>query len=579
MRRASQKEKPSVSGAAPQGLLPRLFLLITCGLLRLIGLGWGIPDAMHFHSYHPDEFPVLWAARNVDFTGFSLNTHFYNYGSLYPFCISLTASLSGLMGLLSPEWRSLSSVLDLATLHLLARLITACFGIGTVYLVYRMACEICTPLYAIVAAVLMSVFPLHVIHSHYATVDVPATFWVTLTLWQAIALWKSRRPSAYIWSGIASGLAAATKYNAGLVVLAPIAAHVLAPPQERSPSAKPRSVRYLFICLTMAGVAFLLACPGAFLAPDEFWRDVSFELFQHTREGHGLVFVGTGNGWLYHLAVNLRVGMTLPLLIACLIGTGICLWKEKKPAWILLSFVLPYFLSAGASQVRFMRYMVPLLPPLAVLGALGTSLVAPIAGYPGQIEKYRELFRKWRTKVGALSLSVLLVGGWLFALTESLAFSIMFAGEDVRTTAAQWIRANVPQGASLGLTTEPWFYTPPIVPWNGGAKTKRLFEESLSRSPYRLPVLGTDARKLRQEKPDYLVISDFEYGDPLRLGLPEFKTFWDLLHQDYREIARFEKTPRIDGLDFGKKGLPPHDWLYPYPTIVVFKKGADAATS
>ncbi|MCC6442158.1 MAG: glycosyltransferase family 39 protein [Armatimonadetes bacterium] len=548
-------------------------------MARLIGLDWGIPDASHLHSYHPDEFPVLWAARNVDIASLSLNPHFYNYGSLYPFSISLFASAAAAVGLLSPDWRAFTSPADLATLHLLARFLTALFGIGTVFLTYRLAQASYASPYPLVAAGLVGFYPLHAIHSHYATVDVPAAFWITLALWQSLILYRTRRLPAYIWCGVAAGLAAATKYNAGLVLLAPLAAHFLSRPvPPPKPPHKGKSIPpkhpspTLPLLLLLTGVAFLAGCPGAVLAPSEFWRDVSYELFEHSRMGHGLVFERTGNGWIYHLAVNLRVGMTLPLMLASLAGIGICLKKAPRTAWILLSFVLPYFLSAGMSHVRFMRYMIPLLSPLAALTADGLAFLAAQAGIPGRAQKFGLWVRQGRRAAAAGLMLLLCAGGGAFAAFETAAFTALLAGQDARDEAAGWIRENLPKGRSIGMTTEPWFYSPPLNPWNGGAKTRPLFERTKNDSGYRLTVTGTDAERLRAAKPDYFVISDFEYGDPLRLHLPGFEAFWKALNHDYREIRRFEKTPRLGPLDFGKKGLPPHDWLYPYPALRLYER-------
>ena len=71
------------------------------------------------------------------------------------------------------------------------------------------------------AATLYAVCPLAAQHGHFATVDVPATFWVTAAL---VAALTSRR---WLLIGILAGLAAATKYNAGLVLLAGVAAWTL----------------------------------------------------------------------------------------------------------------------------------------------------------------------------------------------------------------------------------------------------------------------------------------------------------------------------------------------------------------
>ena len=63
--------------------------------------------------------------------------------------------------------------------------------------------------------------PLHAQHSHWLTVDVPATFWGTLSLlWSARLATGDPKPlRAALLAGLFAGLAAATKYNLALTLL------------------------------------------------------------------------------------------------------------------------------------------------------------------------------------------------------------------------------------------------------------------------------------------------------------------------------------------------------------------------
>jgi hypothetical protein len=51
--------------------------------IRFVGLGWGLPNARHAFSYHPDEWLVLAVSYfNVNPYAGDWLPHFYNYGSL-----------------------------------------------------------------------------------------------------------------------------------------------------------------------------------------------------------------------------------------------------------------------------------------------------------------------------------------------------------------------------------------------------------------------------------------------------------------------------------------------------------------
>jgi hypothetical protein len=94
----------------------------------------------------------------------------------------------------------------------------------------------------------------------------------------------------------------------------------------------------------------------------------------------------------------------------------------------------------------------------------------------------------------------------------------LFVGPDPRDKAFAWLVSNA-KGESVGLTTVPWFYSPPVSIYNGGPQSEKAFRLYAGQSQFRLTVLGTDAARLRASKelPKYFVISDFEYGDALRL--------------------------------------------------------------
>ena len=147
--------------------------------------------------------------------------------------------------------------------------------------------------------------------------------------------------------------------------------------------AKPTAPRIFLSCLIAAAFAFLIACPGPIINFDAFWNGtypgsgVRYELFEHSRNGHGDLFTNTGLGWIYHLIVSLRYGMGTPLLLLSLAGIGYAVWKRRPEDLLLISFVLLYYGLAGFSAVRFARYMIPLFPAFSVLAA--RFIVAPFS--------------------------------------------------------------------------------------------------------------------------------------------------------------------------------------------------------
>ncbi|MCX7992087.1 MAG: hypothetical protein N2651_00300, partial [Fimbriimonadales bacterium] len=105
--------------------------LVALGV-RLIGIDWSLPNAEHYHSYHPDEWLILLASY------FTINPYageflpgFYNYGTLPMYLWSVWLhwlSAAGVIGGL-PENPTLAQIAALrADLYLWARVLVALMG-------------------------------------------------------------------------------------------------------------------------------------------------------------------------------------------------------------------------------------------------------------------------------------------------------------------------------------------------------------------------------------------------------------------------------------------------------------------
>lgn len=547
-------------------------ILAIAAWLRFAGLAWGLPCASHWFSYHPDEVMVLGAASRVNLFAGRWDPGFYNYGSLLVYVVSVAAQVLDAWFPVSGEWQTM------ARLTLVGRTCVAASGVATVYVAFLIGRRLGGTRAGLLAALTLAVLPMHAVHSHFVTVDVPATLFASLALYQAL-IWSPERRRAAVLAGVLAGLAAGTKYNAGLVLLAGWAALLAA--REATPRA--RWVAAGVMTLACAA-AFIASTPGVLFAREAFLRDFGYEA-RHVRTGHGLVFVNTGPGWWYHLRVNLLYGAGWPLL---LLAAGGAVTRPadrgREPGgrgWpILLAFALPYGFLISLAAVRFQRYLMPLLIVLVVWVGV----------------RWAASRRSWPAGVALVATAV-----WCLALVGTMATptgrfwpaGALFRG-DPRDAAAAWFRSNVPAGATVGLTRTPWFFSPPLSVANAGPQSDRLFEEMDrdGRNRYRILPLAPDSSTF-ETRPDYIVLSDYDMGDALRLagagfpnrpsearavvlrpGLdPEARRLcelWNATLAGYDIVGEWTASPNIGGVLLPKRGLPPHDAFYPYPSLLVF---------
>jgi len=514
-----------------------LFAALAAGvLLRLVGIHWGLPNSEHYFSYHPDEIFLL--LPSFGFAEGDWNPHFFNYGTLYIYLIGLPAVLLQLVP--SPD----RFPLGLHTLYLEGRLITALLGTATVGLLYLAGSRESRWLAAMSAA-LLAVCPLHVVTSHYATVDVPATFFLTLAFVLALRGAADQRGKTSFALGLAVGLAAATKYNVGLFIVPALLAPALGPARRFPPS-------WWLGLPAGAALGFLIGCP--FAVTGEFLEGVAYEL-RHARIGGTLAFVDAGSGWAYHLLRGLPVGLGFPLLISVIVGIAAMMRRSGPAARLSLLWVVGYLLMIGFGRERFIRYLVPVAPFLCVIAAAGFRTLADTA-------------REARGSVAVLAALLVLVTG-----AHTAGQVARFLPPDPRDSAWSAVRPQLdaPESeARVGLPSFPWFFHPPVSPFNAGAYSRPSFAEWNERVGGRVVLTGWSTEALADLRPRFFFLSDLEVRDRLRLSDPAATEFVAELDRLYGERTEF-LPPRAPfaWLAPGGESAPP-DWLYQSPHITLY---------
>ncbi|MCS7264579.1 MAG: glycosyltransferase family 39 protein [Armatimonadetes bacterium] len=563
METISQKQRLTVSELALLAIASAVAFS-----LRIYGIDWGLPSPTQVHSYHPDEITVIGPTLHMNIFAGEMNPHFFNYGSLFLYAVyfarlfaegygwlDLTPffkafSIGGWLGVSE----SIQAVSEFAKLHLLARWLSALCGVGTVLLVFVWARKLANGWAAFIATILLSAFPMHVQHSHFATVDVPLTLLTTLALYLAASADNKRK---ILLAAFVSGLATAIKYS-----VAPALWLALAVLWAWRVNLTTMLLRLTAITFAMSA-GFLLGCPYSVLAFNEFWRDFHWETFVHSRIGHGYVFAETGNGHWFHLTVNLPAAVGFPAILLALAGilpiSSPAVHEDprvenfrRRTIIVTIVFALAYFVPLGFAQVRFARYLMPLLPILALW-----------ASFLWMKTRWRKLWQ-----FGAIATAV-------YTLLCGVATTSLFAPPDPRDEAAKlladYMRKVKP--LTIALHDLPWFYTPPFCPMNGGMKTKSDFDAWKVTATFNIVLIKFDLNELVASDANLFVASDYEYGDPLRLKMGDVIRLYDWLYARSRQIFVFRKEPKLPWSDepFRWYFRPlPHDMRYVNPIVKVF---------
>jgi hypothetical protein len=160
-----------------------------------------------------------------------------------------------------------------------------------------------------------------------------------------------------------------------------------------------------------------------------------------------------------------------------------------------------------------------------------------------------------------------LVGVLVPAAAESWGWARLYARDNVRTVAGEWIWDNVPPGSSIGTTRWPWQFEVPVV--DPARYRLRVVEAGERGDPY-------DLAALEHLQPDYFVTSTLQCGKIARGGPVDNRAdrFWHYLlasGEAYRGAARFQVDLKVFG-----RSVPvwryPEDMQYVNPAVMVFER-------
>lgn len=557
---------PTRSSFVSTGAVWGLAVFALALAIRLIGIGWGLPNEVRNQSLHPDE-PILWMySQRIEPTRARFDPGFYNYGTLYLTLLRLSTDVvrgyGGGPTDRSPqaEWQAIGRY------HLGGRILSALAGAGMAWAVFSILLRLGSLTGAAFGGAAMALAPGVVVHSRFQTVDVVAALFLILSLSYALKLLPRAGESPSLvriaaLAGLFAGLSAGVKYTGILALLALGAACLYLP----------RGVRLVpfLVGVGTSLLAFLLTTPGAFLNTAKFIQDFGYEM-RHTATGHGLVFAGTSVGYLYHLA-SLSAGLGAVTMLIGLAGLAAGLLRKKPWAFVLAAFALSYYVLIGRAEVKFFRYVIPLTPVLAV--GFGWLI--------GRAQENTNRRWRWMTIGGIIGL-----GG---ATSQTSINTYWMATPDVRDEAGAYLKEKAGTG-SVALVADPWFQTPTLFPDTALPRSVPFRQREEARRAATHPRVlryvpeNPDERfdwdpRVLDENPDFVAYSSFEFDDPWRirgerdvdpvakLQSERMQAFLDRLRTDYEALRLY-----------GEGGPTIHDLMYIRPRIWIWKRKTDSPT-
>jgi 4-amino-4-deoxy-L-arabinose transferase-like glycosyltransferase len=415
------------SGGSRRWAWPGLAAVLGGGLaLRLWGVAQGLP-----YAYNADEADHF-VPRAIAMFGHNLNPKYFANPPAFTYLLHFVFALWFGGGAQARH----AFALHPDEVYTLARVIVALLGTMALWLLYATGARLFGRGIGLLAAAIEAGAFLPTFYAHLALNDVPTLVPLTLSLLGSAGVLRKGRRIDYLLAGVGLGLACASKYTAGIVVLPLIAAAA-----TRYLSIEPGARAYLIgrraaIGLVLAGasglVAFLVANPYAVLDYQSFHSEL---VHQSTlsAEAQGKLGAPREGGFLYYLwSLTWGLGW-VPALAA--LGGALMVWRrEQRLGWLLVPAPLLFLAFMGLQGRYFGRWLLPIFPILCLLAAFFALRLCNLA-----------VSRKLRTGFAALCVVALLAQGLLYSVHSGLVLS----RADTRNLTRAWMVANVPKGALI----------------------------------------------------------------------------------------------------------------------------------
>ena len=539
-----------------KALRPALFsgLLLLAAYLRITGLSWGLSSGYgHDLNFQPDEFVSLRGVLQLDLLAGRIKAPgAYFEGTFNYYLWAVPQAILKISGKNSTAPTDSTTANEQSDLLYICRWISVLFDVCTIVLVFLAIREASRNFYAsFVGALCYSVLPMQVIYAHFMRTHILSNLLCALVIWLSLKLRQSQRWQMLFAVGVISGLAAATRYPVGIIVVIPCS-YLLLNGRANLPNSTSgiweRARVFVTAQLWLIALGFLIGLflghPMLLLDPSSVTKAITGETLKYAslHEFRGVQLLNLAVIWKYiTYVIPFAMYPLLWLVPYCAILYLVfrrSLYSVSIPI-LIFSLLYLYFMGKGYLGPYFARITMVLFPGFCVL--LGIACA--------------DLQLKMKDN---RAVAILLTCALLLVLGPSVAFDAAYGRAMREKDAREVLRGDLQEligdaRATIGiLQFGPYFYT-------AMAAAKPLTSEKVA---VQLQNPDQDA--------DFFLI-----GLPTQIEPAQMNAIVRQVEaQGKFTYERSYSVPvKIFGHEFGLTRFP-QDMTYPFPTILLFRARA-----
>jgi len=510
---------------------------------------------------------------------------------------------------------------DYGHINLVGRVLSAFVDVGSIIFIFLLGSYLFDRRVGLLAAFLLSVTALHIQYSHYFVVDGWLAFFSLASLYFSARAAKEGGRWNFTLAGAMFGLAMASKVSAiPLALIITMAAAIRAWPalkdrwERREAPITPASLWSneleepligLVLAAVVALAVFRVVQPYAFVGPYPWSLDIRAFLDDPTdplnlfinpvwrRDLQQVLDRQTGDGfyppswtwvgrvpWLYGLQNMFLWGMGIPLFLAAAGGVFYAGWRvirhREVMLLLLLAWILITFLWQAGRFTSYMRYVLPVYPPMVLLGAyvlVQLWQTARLSKLPGGLQRFLPRLNACLPPLARLAVGSVVV----LTLLYGLAFTSIYRSPLTRVEASRWIYANVPEGSRIAD-----FHWDDGLPLNVDGQDSGAKYEKISLELYEFDDEPNIAELIDDlSRADYIAVS----SDRLYRSIPRAPAvyptatrFFDHLFAEdmgFDRVATFTSFPSLFGVAISDDGAEESFTVYDHPKVLIYKKNSD----